>query len=308
MRTSEILDFLSDQGIDHSFRGNKEMEISLFSSISNVKANSITWIRDFTRIDMGDIGGYRESLIVTNKSGKEAAGLNVIVCDDPKRVFFGVLERFFQEESQPSISEYSVVETDKIGKNVSIGHHCTIGKDVTIGDCVVIGHNVSIICPATIGHHATIGCGVVIGTDGFGYYHDANGRNMKVPHFGGVSIGDNVDIGANTCIDRGTIDNTIIEQDVKIDNVCHIGHNCIIKKNSLLIAGTLLGGSCVIEENSYVAIGAMVKNKVTVGEDSIVGIGAVVTKDVPESTVAVGVESKYFPARYFRAGKSSLTK
>jgi len=113
-----------------------------------------------------------------------------------------------------------------------------------------------------------------------------------VPHYGGVVIGQNVEIGANTCIDRGTLDDTIIGNNVKIDNLCHIGHNCIIKDNSSIVALSMLGGSAIIEENSYIAPGVMIKNQLKIGENSLIGIGAVVIKDVEKNKVVAGVPAK----------------
>lgn len=190
------------------------------------------------------------------------------------------------------MSPNSVVETNSIGKNVYIGHNCYIGKDVVIGDNVVIKNNVSIEGKVIIGNNAIIHSGVVIGSDGYGYYQDKEGRNIKVPHFGGVIIGENVEIGANTCIDRGTLDNTVIGNNVKIDNLCHIAHNVVIKDNCSVIALSMLGGSVVLEKDSYIAPGAIIKNQLKIGEKSLVGLGAVVIKDVEKNKVVAGVPAK----------------
>jgi UDP-3-O-[3-hydroxymyristoyl] glucosamine N-acyltransferase len=203
------------------------------------------------------------------------------------------MSKFFKSEQYNSfISPNSVIETIDFGKNVYIGHNCYIDKNVSIGDNVVIKNNVTIEGKVKIGNNTTIFSGVVIGSDGFGYYQDNNGINTKVSHYGGVIIGDNVEIGANTCIDRGTLDDTIIENNVKIDNLCHIAHNVIIRENSLVIALSMLGGSSVLERNSYVAPGVMVMNQLTVGENSLVGMGAVVIKNVEKNKIVAGVPAK----------------
>ena len=110
--------------------------------------------------------------------------------------------------------------------------NCYIGDEVEIGDDTVIHPNVSVICPCKIGRGCEIFPGVVIGADGFGYYmeHDIPYREI---HFRGVVIGDHVDIGTNTCVDRGLLTDTVICDHVKIDNLCHIGHNVKIEENCL---------------------------------------------------------------------------
>ncbi len=154
--------------------------------------------------------------------------------------------------------------------------------------------------PVVIGYKSIIHSGTIIGTDGFGYFMEQD-QYRKIPHFGGVWIGKYVEIGANTCIDRGTLDDTMIEDGVKIDNLCHIAHNVQIGKNSLIIACSLLGGSCRIGKGGYVAPGAIVKNQVTVGENSVIGMGAVVTKDIRAGVIAAGI-----PARVLRENDGRL--
>ena len=113
----------------------------------------------------------------------------------------------------------------------------------------------------------------------------------KVPHWW-CKIGKNVEIGANTCIDRGTIDDTIIGNNVKIDNLCHIAHNVRLEDNVLVIALSLLGGSCIIKKDAYIAPCAAVMNQITIGENSLIGMGAVVTKNVEPNKVVAGVPAK----------------
>jgi UDP-3-O-[3-hydroxymyristoyl] glucosamine N-acyltransferase len=277
------------------YRGAKDITIIDFCSIKNLKAKSITWIKRFYDYDVSNINKSLGLLIVTDKAcvdGEILEGYNVIGCDNPKELFFSILTRFFNSMEESRIASTSTIETTKIGKNVLIGNNCYICKDVTIGDNVCIRNNVSIECKTVIGNNSIINSGVIIGTDGFGYYKTEDGTNVKVPHFGGVIIGSDVEIGANTCIDRGTLDDTIIEDNVKIDNLCHIAHNTQIKENSFVIALSMLGGSSVLEKNTYIAPGALVMNQITVGEKSLVGMGAVVTKNVESNKVVVGVPAR----------------
>lgn len=303
----QILHYLDEIGLEYKYVGNKNITINKFSSINNIDSNCISWVKEQSNYIDGTLTGLNNVIIVTKPSVSiidNEKEIGFILCQDPKEAFFSILGFFFSREGyRDYISPKSVVETKAIGKSVYIGHNCFIGKNVTIDDNVIIKNNVSIEGTVEIGKNTIIHSGVVIGTDGFGYYQDSEGRNIKVPHYGGVIIGQDVEIGANTCIDRGTLDNTVIGDNVKIDNLCHIGHNCVIKYNSLMIALSMLGGSTVIEKDSYIAPGVMIMNQTHIGENSLVGMGAVVVKDVEENTVVAGVPAKVIRKKLRGANK-----
>ena len=138
-----------------------------------------------------------------------------------------------------------------------------------------------------VGNNIKISPGVVLGSEGFGYSVTKKGIE-KFPHFGGVVIGDNVDIGANTCIERGALGDTIIGSGTKIDNLVHIAHNAEIGKNCLIVALSGIGGSCIIGDGVYIGFGATIKNGVRIGRGATVGMGAVVLKNIPDNEIWVG--------------------
>lgn len=297
MELKSIFEYLEKANLKYEYYGKTNILINRYSSLNNIKNNCITWVKNQSYYKEELLVGLKDVLLVVNSDIDIKAihneDLGFIICDNPKEVFFSILNEFFkQPEYKSFISSNSVVETESIGKNVYIGHNCYIGKDVRINDNVVIKNNVSIEGRVEIGKNTILHSGVVIGTDGFGYFQNSDGKNKKVPHYGGVVIGENVEIGANTCIDKGTLDDTIIENNVKIDNLCHIAHNVVIKENSLVIALSMLGGSAVLEKNSYIAPGAIIKNQLTVGENGLVGMGAVVIKNVEKNKVVAGVPAK----------------
>ena len=285
---SDIIEFLRQKEIDCSVEGETEGSITGFASIKEYRPGCITWLKS----DQISYDSAQNITLCVVKKGVPVQAKTKIITEEPKRVFFEILENFFGKKEKAVICSDSIVETEKIGRNVSIGHHCFIGPDVIIEDNVTIRNHVQIECPATIGEGTRIASGVVIGTDGFGYYRDENGIYQNVPHFGGVTIGRDVVIGANTCIDRGTMENTFIGDHVKIDNLCHIAHNVRIEENSLVIALSMLGGSSVIRKNGYIAPGVMIKNQITVGENSLVGMGAVALENVPDNQVVIGVPAE----------------
>src|ERR1700682_167756 len=152
------------------------------------------------------------------------------------------------------VGPYAVIgENSFIGKGTQIGAHSVIGDDCWIGENCRIHTQVSLYNRVRVGHRAEIHSGAVLGADGFGYAH-GEGRYWKFPQAGIVEIGDDVEIGANTTIDRGSLDDTRIAEGVKIDNLVHVGHNVQIGAHTVIAAQTGISGSCVFGKN--VVIGA----------------------------------------------------
>lgn len=129
----------------------------------------------------------------------------------------------------------------------------------------------------------------VIGKPGFGFARDVDGSLIQMPHRGNVVIGEHVQIGAQTCIDRATNGSTIIGDGTKIDNLVHVAHNVKIGKNCLIVAGTVIGGSTEIGDNCFLGINCSIKNKVMIGNNVTVGMGAIILSDVPDNTVVKGI-------------------
>jgi UDP-3-O-[3-hydroxymyristoyl] glucosamine N-acyltransferase len=292
MKISQILEYLKNDGYETEYAGDADLNVKGFCALSDLKQNSVTWIKDLKKFNINEIDESLNLLIVTNEKYSGDKKLNVISHFSPKSIFFSILNEFFIEKQKCYIAPDSTVLTERVGENVSIGHNCFIGDDVKIGKGTVIKHNVVIESPTEIGEDCVIESGTVICGAGCGYYRDARGLQRKVPDFGGVKIGNRVEIGANCCVDRGTLGDTTIADDVKIDNLCHIGHNVQIAENCCVTAMTMFAGSAVIEKEVYIAPGALIMNQITVGERSFVGIGAVATKNVEKNKVVVGVPAK----------------
>jgi UDP-3-O-[3-hydroxymyristoyl] glucosamine N-acyltransferase len=293
LEIKQIRAYLDKLNINYQYSGRDDLFIEGFCMLSELKADCITWIKDIKKYDFSKIDSGLNMLFITQYF--DTKGLkneyNIIECNNPKEIFFEILNQFFLEPKVPIIEPDSIIKTKQFGKGISIGHHCYIGKDVIIGNNVIINHNVVIECPAEIGDGTIISSGVIIGTDGYGYFQKDDGVNYKVPHFGGVKIGKNVEIGANTCIDRGTMGDTVIGNNVKIDNLCHIAHNVRIGDNVMITAQSMLAGSCDIGENTYIAPGALI-NRNHVGTNAFVGIGSVVIRNVPDNKTVFGVPAK----------------
>ena len=179
-----------------------------------------------------------------------------------------------------------------IHPSVRLGENVVIERGVIIGNDTYIDHNVVVRSGSKIGSNCFIGASSSIGTEGFGYERDEQGVPIKFVHLGSVSIGDNVEIGSQTSIVRGTLSDTIIESNVKIDNLVHIAHNVHIKDGALVVACSEVSGSVVIGKNAWIAPNACIMEKVVIGDNAVVGLGAVVIRDVPDRTTVAGNPAK----------------
>ncbi|AUC80100.1 UDP-3-O-(3-hydroxymyristoyl)glucosamine N-acyltransferase [Nonlabens sp. MB-3u-79] len=198
-------------------------------------------------------------------------------------------------------------ETARIGDGVQIGAHCYIGKNVVLGDGVILYHNVSVFDDTTIGAQTIAWSGTVIrersqigaqcifhnnvsiGADGFGYRPADDGRGLvKIPHIGNVVIGNGVEIGANSCVDRAKFNSTIIGDGCKIDNLVQIAHNCIMGRSCIMAGHSGLAGSVTLGDGVIIGGSASIKDHTTIGSGATVGAGSGVLNDVKEGQTVLG--------------------
>lgn len=300
MKLKNILDWLDEQNYDYRFSGDSQAEINGFSSLSNYREYSLTWIRKEEIYN--SLSKPRNIFCAVVQSGVAVDFENVIFTKHSKEVFFAILHEFWGgKKKEGSVGRGTIISDDaEIDPTVTIGCNCSIIGNVKVGAHTVIEHNVVIQGNVKIGKNCYIHSGAVIGADGFGYYFEDNGAVKKIEHFGGAEIGNTVEIGANACIDRGTIDNTVIGDGSKIDNLVHIAHNVRIGKSVCVVAGAVVCGSAKLHDGAYIAPGGIVKNQLEVGENGFVGLGAVVTNPVENEEVVVGIPAK--PVRKFQKG------
>jgi len=178
-------------------------------------------------------------------------------------------------------------EGTRIGDRVQLHPLVVLGEEVTIGEDAVLFPSVTLYDGVTVGARVVIHAGSVIGSEGFSYVRDGQ-RNVHLPHLGTVVIEDEVDIGANVTIDRGTTGATAIGQGSKLDNLVHVGHNVRIGRNCLLAGQVGISGSVTIGDNVVLAGQVGIADHIEVGDAVLAGARAAITQDVPAGTVVYG--------------------
>lgn len=231
-----------------------------------------------------------------------AVGLTIpcIVTEQPY-LYFARLSQWLHtaEPRAPGVHPSAVVES-AIPSSVFVGANAWIGKDVNVGEQVVIepgchvGNGVSIgtgsvlhsgvtiYSECCIGERAIIHAGTVIGADGFGFARDTDGAWIKIPQVGAVRIGNDVEVGANTTIDRGALGDTVIEDGVKLDNQIQIAHNVHIGAHTAIAGCVGIAGSAVIGKRCMIGGGAIILGHITLADDVFVSAGTVIGKSIPK--------------------------
>jgi len=176
----------------------------------------------------------------------------------------------------------------RLGHGVSISQTAVIGKGVVIGARSFVGHNVVIDDGVHIGEDCIIKSNTVVGEPGFGFERDEFGRPIRLLHLGNVIIGNRVELGSLNSVCRGTIENTIIEDDVKTDDQVHIAHNCIIRCGSLIAACVEISGGVDVGDHTWIGPNSSIIQKVKIGDKSFIGIASNVTKSVKNGTAVAG--------------------
>jgi UDP-3-O-[3-hydroxymyristoyl] glucosamine N-acyltransferase len=187
------------------------------------------------------------------------------------------------------IGSYSYIgENAVLGENVKIYPNCFIGENVVIGDNVVIFSGAKIYSETIIGNNCIIHSGAILGADGFGYAPNTDGTYTKIPQIGNVIIEDNVDIGANTTIDKATMGSTIIRKGVKLDNQIQIGHNVEIGENTVIAAQTGIAGSTKIGKNGMIGGQVGIVGHLTIGNNVRIQAQSGVGRNIKDNEVLQG--------------------
>lgn len=234
-----------------------------------------------------------------------------LLCDDPEISFLQAIHALHPatKHTHTISKQTAIADSVLLGKNINIGafstldEHTKIGDNtqifasVSIGRHVKIGKNCTLYPQVVIYDHTEIGdnviihAGTIIGADGFGYKYRDN-KHIKVPHVGNVVIADNVEIGANTCIDRGSLGSTTIGAGTKIDNLVQLGHNNKVGRNVIICGQSSISGSCTIEDGAILAGCSGLADHVTIGQQAVVMARSGVDSDVQPKTKVFGCPAR----------------
>lgn len=266
----------------------------------NVKDDTLDWIHSSNREPKKYLDNSKASIIIVPKklqsfSDSFPPNKTIILANDPILLFSRIARDLFVKMPEPGIHNSAYIHPDAIiGQNVHIGAFCYIGK-CSIGENTIILNNVTIEDEVAIGKNVYIKNGARIGQTGFGFVKNEYGKYEKFPQIGKVIIEDNVEIGANTCIDRGALSDTIIGSNTKVNSLCHIAHNVEIGNSVIITAQVNVSGSTIIGNNVWISPNSTLIGHQKIGDGVLIGAGSVVLGDIPSNEVWVGN-----PARYLR--------
>jgi UDP-3-O-[3-hydroxymyristoyl] glucosamine N-acyltransferase len=317
MKLSEIAVLLGGE-----LKGDPDLDITGVAGIEDARPGQITFAAGRKNLKL--LEKSRASAVLVVEPGE--VRLPAVKVPDPYLAFAKLLEAFHPApEMEPGIDRRaSLGERVRLGRGVKLFPFVCVGDDVrigdgavlhpgvslgdrvTVGEDTVIHANVSIYAGVTIGRRVIIHSGAVIGSDGFGFVQTGEGAHHKIPQVGTVCVEDDVEIGANVCIDRATTGVTLIEKGAKMDNLVHVAHNNVVGANTLLLAQAGLSGSCKLGKNVTLAGQAGTIDHVSIGDNAIVIAQSGVAQDVPPGGLVSG--SPAIPHNLWRKVQLSLMK
>ena len=300
-----------NQAVNGALEGSAEIIIQGVEQISVAEANQLTFVGEKKYIQQWAQSGASAAIVNDRLDIEPGEGRALIRVPDADLALAEILRMFeaAPPKSEPGIHPSAVVdETAQIGAGAVIGAGCYIGPGVIIGPNTRLYPNVTVLDESRIGaetiiwsgtvirercrvgNHCIIHPNVTIGADGFGYRPSPDGQGLvKIPQIGTVEIGDNVEIGAGSCVDRGKFGATTIGDGTKIDNLIQIAHNCKLGKCCLMAGQSGLAGSVTLGDGVIMGGGARVRDHVSIGDGTQLGGNAGVTSDVPPGKKLLGL-------------------
>ena len=277
--------------------GDSNILINSVASLESANKNSVSFFNNSKYLDL--LKNTKAALVILNRESCSLYAGACIVSDNPN-LYFAKISRLLNPIKilKKEIHKSAIIHsTCKLGKDIYIGPNVIIEENVSIADGVtvhagviiesdnIIGDNstihpnVVIKTNTIIGKNCTLYAGAVIGSDGFGYAKD-NDKWLAIPQIGKVVLGDNVDVGSNSTIDRGALDDTIISSGVKIDNLVQIGHNCIIGENTIIAGCVGIAGSAKIGKNCAIGGAAMILGHLSITDNVTISPGSMITRSI----------------------------
>jgi UDP-3-O-[3-hydroxymyristoyl] glucosamine N-acyltransferase len=293
-RLAEIVARLGGEAV-----GDETVVVHRVASLQNGSPGAIAFLSQSRH--RADLDGTRASAVILGRDARDATSLPRIVCDEPYLYFARVSALLHpdapvmpgvhpQAAVAPSASVAASARVDacavieahaQVGEGAWIGPGCWIGSGAAIGPGTRLHGGVRVYPGCVIGARGVVHAGAVIGADGFGFAPD-RGTWFKIPQIGRVLVGDDVEIGANTTIDRGALDDTVIEDGVKLDNLIQIGHNCRIGAHTAIAGCVGIAGSVTVGRHCMIGGAAMINGHLTIADRVVIAGGTGVSKSITE--------------------------
>ena len=247
------------------------------------------------------LASTRAGAVILGPGDRDAASMPRIVADNPYAYYARTVALFHPPRAaRPGIHPFAQVDASAnvdayaeigafavigagctVAKGATIGSHAAIGEGVAIGEGTTLHPRVTIYDGCTVGSRCMLHSGVVIGADGFGMARE-EGRWIKIQQVGAVRIGDDVEVGANTTIDRGALDDTVIEDGVKLDNLIQIAHNCVIGAHTVIAGCTGISGSVSVGRNCMIGGGVGLVGHISICDNVTISGMSLITKSITE--------------------------
>jgi UDP-3-O-[3-hydroxymyristoyl] glucosamine N-acyltransferase len=259
--------------------GNPQILIRQVGSLEKAGADQIAFLANPKY--KSQLAATRAGAVILSPENEGFTALPRIVCDQPYAYFAQLSQIFNPRTLQPSgVHPQAIVSPDaKLGARVSIGAGCVVGEGASIGDDSCLYPGVVVYPGCRLGARAIVHSGAVIGADGFGIAREDE-RWIKIPQIGKVLIGDDVEIGANTTIDRGAIDDTVVEDGVKLDNQIQIGHNVRVGAHTAMAGCVAVAGSADIGRHCTIGAAAVILGHLTLADHVHVSAGTVISRSL----------------------------
>ncbi len=312
MKAKEIAEMLAARVV-----GGCDATVTGVASLAIATARDLSFVEDAKFVEAA--GSSKAGVLIVGEFDVSLLGRRTLIITKHPRLGFAkagaVIAR--QARNATGVHPSAVVDPSaRLGEETSVGTHAYVGPGVTVGrgtsvgpGCMLLGDieigedcelvaRVTVYPKTKIGNRTIVQAGAVLGSDGFGFVPDAQGRFHKFPQIGTLEIGDDVEIGANSTVDRGALDATVIGNGVKLDNLVHVGHNANLGENVVIAAQTGVSGSSIVEKNVLIGGQVGIADHVTIEEGAILGAQA----GIPSNKVIRGKGVVFWgtPARPIR--------
>lgn len=285
--------------------GDGDIEVSRVGTLANAAGDAVSFLANPAY--RGQLGATRAAAVILDERDRAACPAAVLLTSKPYPTYARIAA-FLHPPPQvaPGVDASASVAADavvsesaqigpgavigaasRIGERAVVGAGSVLGARVTVGEDTRLAPRVAVLDGVSIGRRCIVHSGAVIGADGFGFAPD-DGEWIKIPQLGSVRIGDDVEIGANTTIDRGAIDDTVIEDGVKLDNLVQIAHNVVIGAHTVMAAMSGVAGSTKIGPRCMIGGGSVTTNSLEICADTVITFRSVITKSISEPGVYSG--------------------